>query len=94
MTLMKSEVVSMSVLDNFDQWKSFLGERLGQANEKGLNDGQSVSEMAYRIGDYLANEVEARNEEEQLLAELWKVADEGEQHTIANLMVKLVQSKQ
>ena len=26
----------MSVLDNFDQWKSFLGERLEQAGEKGL----------------------------------------------------------
>ncbi|MCT4571958.1 DUF3243 domain-containing protein, partial [Bacillus thuringiensis] len=26
----------MSVLDNFDQWKSFLGERLEQAQDKGL----------------------------------------------------------
>lgn len=93
MTLIKSEVESMSVLDNFDQWKSFLGERLDQADGKGIND-TTVSEMAYRIGDYLANEVEAHNEEEQLLAELWKVADEQEQHTIANLMVKLVNGKQ
>ncbi len=30
---------------------------------------------------------------EKLLAELWKVADEQEQHTIANLMVKFVQHK-
>ncbi|MFD3445533.1 DUF3243 domain-containing protein [Microbacteriaceae bacterium 4G12] len=83
----------MSVLDNFEQWKSFLGERLEQAEGKGLNEG-AVSEMAYRIGDYLANEVEARNEEERVLAELWKVANEQEQHTIANLMVRLVQNKQ
>ncbi|GAA3323772.1 hypothetical protein GCM10020331_048980 [Ectobacillus funiculus] len=49
--------------------------------------------MAYRIGDYLANEVEARNPEERVLADLWKVADEQEQHTIANLMLKIVQHK-
>lgn len=27
----------MSVLDNFDQWKSFLGDRLEQAQGKGLD---------------------------------------------------------
>ncbi|WP_020059072.1 DUF3243 domain-containing protein [Bacillus sp. 123MFChir2] len=82
----------MSVLDNFEQWKGFLGERLDQAQEKGL-DGGAISDMAYRIGDYLANEVEARNDQEKLLAELWKVADEQEQHIIANLMVKMVKHK-
>ncbi|WP_129726739.1 DUF3243 domain-containing protein [Ectobacillus funiculus] len=82
----------MSVLDNWDQWKGFLGERLNAADSKGL-DGNSINEMAYRIGDYLANEVEARNPEERVLADLWKVADEQEQHTIANLMLKIVQHK-
>lgn len=82
----------MSVLDNWDQWKGFLGERLNAAEGKGF-DGSSINEMAYRIGDYLANEVEARNPEERVLADLWKVADEQEQHTIANLMLKIVQHK-
>ncbi|CAG9611209.1 putative protein YflH [Bacillus rhizoplanae] len=82
----------MSVLENFEQWKGFLGERLEQAQGKGL-DGGAISDMAYRIGDYLANEVEARNDQEKLLAELWKVADEQEQHIIANLMVKMVNHK-
>jgi Protein of unknown function (DUF3243) len=79
----------MSVLDNFEQWKSFLGERL-DAVEGNATAGGAVSEMAFRIGNYLANEVEPRNEQEKLLADLWKVASEDEQHTIANLMVKLV----
>ncbi|MEI4830993.1 DUF3243 domain-containing protein [Bacillus sp. FJAT-53711] len=82
----------MSVLENFEQWKGFLGERLEQAQGKGL-DGGAINDMAYRIGDYLANEVEARNDQEKLLMELWKVADEQEQHTIANLMVKMVNHK-
>ena len=82
----------MSVLDNFDRVEELLGERLEQAQDKGL-DGGAVSDMAFRVGDYLANEVEGRNDQEKLLAELWKVADEQEQHTIANLMVKFVQHK-
>jgi hypothetical protein len=79
----------MSVLDNFEQWKSFLGERLDAIQGEGAVGG-AASEMAYRIGNYLASEVEPRNEQEKLLVDLWKVASEEEQHTIANLMMKLV----
>lgn len=39
--------------------EELLGERLEQAEGKGLNSG-AVSDMAFRVGDYLANEVEAQ----------------------------------
>ncbi|EZP78107.1 hypothetical protein H839_05194 [Parageobacillus genomosp. 1] len=80
----------MSVLDNFEQWKDFLAERLQQAQQQGLNQ-QVISDVAYQIGDYLAEHVDPKNPEERLLADLWSVADEQEQHAIANAMVKLVQ---
>jgi hypothetical protein len=80
----------MSVLDNFQQWKSFLAERVQQAQQQGLNQ-QVISDVAYQIGDYLAEHVDPKNPEERLLADLWSVADEQEQHAIANAMVKLVQ---
>ncbi|NGP44070.1 DUF3243 domain-containing protein [Bacillaceae bacterium SIJ1] len=80
----------MSVLNNFEQWKSFLGDRLQHAEHAGY-DQKAISELAYQIGGYLANEVDAKNDEEKVLAELWKVADEKEQHAIANMMIKLVQ---
>ncbi|TLS37394.1 DUF3243 domain-containing protein [Pseudalkalibacillus caeni] len=79
----------MSVLENWDHWKSFLGDRLNQAEGQGLNKGV-VSDVAYQIGGYLAEQVEPKNEQERLLADLWSVADEEEQHAIANMMVKLV----
>jgi Protein of unknown function (DUF3243) len=82
----------MSVLDNFEQWKSFLSERLEQAQHQGMNS-EVVSDIAYQIGDYLARQVDPKNPEERVLADLWNVADEQEQHAIANAMVKLVQSK-
>lgn len=79
----------MTVLDSFEQWKSFLAERVDQAHRMGMNN-DSISNVAYQLGDYLAAEVDPQNREERLLQELWKVADDQEQKTMANLMVKLV----
>ncbi|ARI77442.1 DUF3243 domain-containing protein [Halobacillus mangrovi] len=82
----------MSVLDNFDSWKSFLGDRLHQAQGQGM-DQSAVSDLAYEIGNYLATSVDAKNDQEAVLRDLWNVADEKEQHAIANMMVKLVKNE-
>lgn len=81
---------TMSVLDNFDSWKDFLGDRLHQAQNKGM-ETDTVSGIAYEIGDYLATKVEAKNTEEKILRDLWTVASKDEKQAIANMMVKLVQ---
>ncbi len=81
----------MSVLHNWEEWKNFLGNRLKQAKEAGL-DQNVISELAYQIGDYLAENVDPKNEQERVLADLWSVANEEEQKAIANMMVKLVQN--
>ncbi|MCA1030140.1 DUF3243 domain-containing protein [Bacillus timonensis] len=79
----------MSVLDNFETWKDFLGDRLHQAQDQGMNQGV-ISDLAYQLGDYLAKQVEPKNAQEKVLADLWSVASTEEQHAIANMMVKLV----
>ncbi|WP_110112767.1 DUF3243 domain-containing protein [Bacillus sp. CGMCC 1.16541] len=81
----------MSVLDNWDSWKNFLGDRLHHAQNEGMNN-EVIQGLAYQIGGYLANQVEAKNEQEKVLADLWSVASPEEQHAIANMMVKLVQN--
>ncbi|MEK3989638.1 MULTISPECIES: DUF3243 domain-containing protein [Robertmurraya] len=80
----------MSVLDNWEQWKDFLGDRLQHAQNEGMNK-QVVGDLAFQIGDYLAKQVDPKNEQERILADLWSVATPEEQHAIANIMVKLVQ---
>ncbi|MCR6111054.1 DUF3243 domain-containing protein [Bacillus sp. A301a_S52] len=82
----------MSVLDNWEQWKSFLGDKLEQGQHEGM-DQKTVSEVAYQVGEYLSEEVTPKNEQEKVLADLWHVASEEEQHAIANMMVKLVQQR-
>jgi hypothetical protein len=82
----------MSVLDNFGQWKEFLGDRLSRAENQGMNQ-DSVADLATEVGGYLASHVDPKNEEEKLLAELWSVGSEEEKHAVANMMVKLVQNE-
>jgi len=82
----------LSVLDNWDQWKDFLGDRLHHAQNEGMNK-QVIGDLAFQIGDYLARQVEPKNEQERTLADLWSVASTEEQHAIANIMVKLVQNE-
>ena len=52
----------------------------------------AINDLAFQIGDYLANQVDPKNEQERILSDLWSVADKEEQQAIANIMVKLVQN--
>ncbi|MGG4264881.1 DUF3243 domain-containing protein [Peribacillus simplex] len=81
----------MSVLDNWDQWKNFLGDRLNQGEQQGLSEG-AVNDLAFEIGDYLAKQVEPQNDQEKVLADLWSVASDQEKHAMASVMVKLVEN--
>ncbi len=84
--------MDMSILENFETWKDFLSNRLEQAQNQGMSQ-QTITNVAYEIGDYLAQSVDAKNEEQAVLRELWNAASEEEQHAIASAMVKLVQNK-
>ena len=81
----------MSVLENWDQWKTYLADRLNQAKDKGVTD-ETISNFATEIGGYLADKVDPKNEQQRMLSDLWSVANKDEQHAIANMMVKLVQN--
>lgn len=82
----------MSVLDNFDSWKGFLASRLEQAEQQGMSQ-QTITSVAGEVGDYLASNVEAKNEEEAVLRELWNAASEDEQQAIASTMIKMVKNQ-
>lgn len=82
----------MSVLNNFDDWKTFLGNRLEAAENRGVSN-DVVSDIATQLGGFLAQSVEPQNEEQRLLADMWKVASKEEQRSIANMMIKLAQNE-
>ena len=82
----------MSILDNWEQWKDFLGDRLESAQEQGMSQS-AINDVAVQVGDYLAKQVDPKNHQERVLSDLWSVASPDEQQAIANLMIKLVQNK-
>jgi len=82
----------MSVMDEFGSWKQFLANRLDQAEESGMSK-QTIEDLAHQVGDYLAQNIDAPNDEIHAIQELWNVAKDEEQQVIANLMIKLVQKE-
>ena len=81
--------ITMSLLGNWEQWKGFLGDRLNQAKQNGMDDS-TVNRMAQHVGDYLAEHVDPKNEQQRVLSDLWSVANEQEQQAIAEAMVRMV----
>jgi hypothetical protein len=79
-----------TVLSNFATWKHFLADRVSQAKNSGMKE-DTISNLAYEIGNFLDEKVDPKNEEERVLKELWDVGDEAERKMLAGLMVKLVQ---
>lgn len=77
-----------NVLDNFDKWKEFLGTQVDRAQAMGMSEDQ-IANAASRIGDFLSNKVDPKNPQERLLKQMWEVCDEGEQKTMARIMVRL-----
>ena len=58
----------MSILENWQQWKDFLGDRLNQAEDQGVR-GNTINELAFQVGDYLAKQVDPKNEQERVLSD-------------------------
>lgn len=81
-----------TVLETFDKWKAFLAERVNQAQAVGLSD-ETISKLAFQIGEFLQDKVDPQNGEELLLKQMWEVGTEDERKTVARLMVKLVDQK-
>ncbi|WP_299509748.1 DUF3243 domain-containing protein [uncultured Rummeliibacillus sp.] len=82
----------MPILENWQQWTSFLGQNVAQAEQSGMTN-QVIQKAAVQIGEYLANNVDPKNEQERVLSNLWGVASENEKEALANCVVKLVQNK-
>jgi hypothetical protein len=80
----------MPEINNFEEWKSYLDDRLKHAKKEGFSD-ELISDLSYEMGGYLAKELNPDIPENKFLLQLWNVASTEERHAIANLMLKLVQ---
>nr|WP_106784322.1 DUF3243 domain-containing protein [Lysinibacillus timonensis] len=79
----------MGLLENWDRWTGFLGEQVNNAQQTGMSK-KMIENTAVQIGNYLAKNVDPKNEQERVLSDLWGVASEDEKHALANCIIKLV----
>ena len=82
----------MTILENWHKWTSFLGQNVMRAESSGV-PSQMIQQAAVQIGEYLATNVDPKNEQERVLSDLWGVASEEEKQALANCVIKLVENK-
>ncbi|KPV57715.1 MULTISPECIES: DUF3243 domain-containing protein [Paenibacillus] len=80
-----------TMLKVFDRWKEFLGERVEQAERAGMTE-ETISQLAFQIGEFLSDKIDPENKEERVLKDLWDVCDEEERKVLARAMVKLAKA--
>ncbi len=77
------------ILENFNRFKEYLGEKVSKGENLGLSDEQ-LAKTTELVAGYLAKHEEPRNREENVLRHLWVVGNKEEQHTLAHLLLKMV----
>ncbi len=83
-----SEEKKDDIMKSFTAFRDFLGDKIETGEKLGMGE-DALTKNAKRIADYLAKHEEPRNREEQLLNEMWNVANKDERDHLAHLLVKL-----
>lgn len=80
----------MEVESGWQAWKNMLGKIVNAAESVGISDDR-VSNTAYRVGDFFADNFDPDNREQRVLKELWDEADKEQKQVLATLMVRVVE---
>lgn len=77
------------ILQDFEQFKSYLGDKVALGEKMGLGEEQ-LAKTAEVVAGYLSKKEQPRNAEENLLQELWRSGDKEQQHALAHMLVNMV----
>lgn len=78
----------MASMKDWGEWKSILGKAVDIGETVGISD-KNITNVAEKVGTFLSNNVDPRNDEERLLKEMWDAADEKDRDVLAKLIVKI-----
>ena len=79
---------TLANINDWGEWKKTLGKAVDLGETVGMSD-KSINNVAERIGTFLSNNVDPRNDEERLLREMWDAADTSDRDVLAKLIVKI-----
>ena len=85
------EILQNLDTSSWENYKRSLGKGMEFAKELGMSE-QEIAAVAQRFGSYLAQHVNPDLPENRALKELWEIADDREQQTLTNLMMRLAKS--
>lgn len=78
----------MEIDMSWHDWKKTLGKAINAAEFVGMSD-EMINKMAYRLGDFFANNFDPGNREQRLLKELWEVGGEEDKRSLARMVARL-----
>ncbi|HHV71587.1 MAG TPA: DUF3243 domain-containing protein [Clostridia bacterium] len=74
---------------SWEDWKKRLGMAVRMAEGVGISE-EKVDDLAFRIGNFLADKIDPANPEQMILHELWRAGTEEDRKVLARLIVNLV----
>ncbi|TEB06642.1 hypothetical protein Psch_00174 [Pelotomaculum schinkii] len=80
----------MEIETSWHDWKKTLGQAVNTAEFVGMSD-QTINKIAYRLGNFFANNFDPANREQRLLKELWEAGGEDEKRSLAKMIAKLAE---
>jgi Protein of unknown function (DUF3243) len=80
---------NVDLIEDFDKWKETLKRAVNISKAMGMSE-DTITNIAKRIGDFLEDRVDPENREQRLLKHLWEAASPEERHTLAHIIVKMV----
>jgi hypothetical protein len=70
-------------------WRETLRDSIATARGIGIPD-EDIKDMAVRLGDFLAEKVCPATKEEELIKEIWTVADPEERKVLASVIFRML----
>lgn len=83
----------MEIGENWHRWKKVLGAAVEVGERLGISH-DNIDDAAYRIGQFVANNLDPANEEQRLLRELWETGTEEERRNLASMVAKMTKNSQ
>ena len=82
-------IAAMDFMKDWDQWRATLKQAIESGRQVGLTDAE-IQSLATNVGDFLSTKVCPATKEEELLRDMWGVANRDERKTLASLIFKMV----
>ena len=79
---------AMDFVKYWKSWRDTLKDAIQRGRSIGMSDAM-IQRLSVRVGDFLAQKVCLATKEEELMKEMWDVANPEERKTLATLIFKM-----